>query len=209
MLHDVPQSSGLGPVAKFIRRRYVPWLLKPFVKGFVLVGFLGIFVLSVISVQHIQLGLGTVIMSLCPKPATYLTTSQIRSSRCHRNRTSSSISRVWRSTWTLVHRSISYPEIRMLRFVRVSNICAVASPLAKTSPWQTYWNQSDNNAGIHHSLPSLPLHGSTITYSGWIRRRNLAVVCVSATQSYSVGLRSRNDFASLVSRVGNPPGTSP
>ena len=59
MLHDVPQSSGLGRVAKFIRRRYVPWLLKPFVKGFVLVGFLGIFVLSVISIQHIQLGLGT------------------------------------------------------------------------------------------------------------------------------------------------------
>jgi hypothetical protein len=59
MLHDVPQSSGLGRVAKFIRRRYVPCLLKPFVKGFVLVGFFGIFVLSVISIQHIQLGLGT------------------------------------------------------------------------------------------------------------------------------------------------------
>ncbi|KAF9783025.1 patched family-domain-containing protein [Thelephora terrestris] len=57
MLHDVPQSSGLGRVAKFIRRRYVPWLLKPFVKGFVLVVFMGIFVLSVISIQHIQLGL--------------------------------------------------------------------------------------------------------------------------------------------------------
>ena len=61
MLRDVPQSSGLGPVAKFIRRRYVPWLLKPFVKGFILVGFLGIFVLSVISIQHIQLGLGVMI----------------------------------------------------------------------------------------------------------------------------------------------------
>lgn len=60
MLHDVPQSSGLGRVAKFIRRRYVPWLLKPFVKSFVLLSFLGIFVLSVISIQHIQLGLGTV-----------------------------------------------------------------------------------------------------------------------------------------------------
>ena len=63
MLHDVPQSSGLGPVAKFIRRRYVPWLLKPVAKGFVLVGFMGVFVLSVISIQHIQLGLGTVIAS--------------------------------------------------------------------------------------------------------------------------------------------------
>ena len=68
MLHDVPQSSGLGPVAKFIRRRYVPWLLKPFVKGFVLIIFLGTFVLSVISIQHIQLGLGTVAMSLRLNP---------------------------------------------------------------------------------------------------------------------------------------------
>ena len=67
MLHDVPQSSGLGRVAKFIRRRYVPCLLKPFVKGFVLIGFLGTFVLSVISIQHIQLGLGTVTASPCLK----------------------------------------------------------------------------------------------------------------------------------------------
>lgn len=96
MLHDVPQSSGLGPVAKFIRRRYVPWLFKPFVKGFVLLGFLGIFVLSVISIQHIQLGLGTVPTPPRPKARTYLIDSQIRNLLYPPSRTSSGISRIWR-----------------------------------------------------------------------------------------------------------------
>lgn len=113
MLHDVPQSSGLGPVAKFIRRRYVPWLLKPFVKGFVLVGFMGVFVLSVVSIQHIQLGLGTAIASPCLQSVAYLTNSQTRSLLYHRNHTSSSTSRIWRNTWILARRSISYPETRM------------------------------------------------------------------------------------------------
>ncbi|KAF9485399.1 multidrug efflux transporter AcrB transmembrane domain-containing protein [Pholiota conissans] len=50
-------SSGLGRIGRFIRRYYVPFLLKPLVKGFVLVAFSGVFVASVISMQHIQLGL--------------------------------------------------------------------------------------------------------------------------------------------------------
>ncbi|PPQ68840.1 hypothetical protein CVT26_001674 [Gymnopilus dilepis] len=49
--------SGLGNIGRFIRRYYAPFLLKPLVKAVVLVIFSGIFVASVISMQHIQLGL--------------------------------------------------------------------------------------------------------------------------------------------------------
>jgi Niemann-Pick C1 protein len=58
-LPDAPPSiGGLGRVARFIRRYYAPFLLKPVVKGCVLTIFAGIFVASIISVQHINLGLG-------------------------------------------------------------------------------------------------------------------------------------------------------
>ncbi|KAI0687215.1 multidrug efflux transporter AcrB transmembrane domain-containing protein [Cytidiella melzeri] len=57
LLDPPPPSSGLGTLAKFIRRHYVPFLLKPAVKGIVLLSFAGIFVCSVISIQHIELGL--------------------------------------------------------------------------------------------------------------------------------------------------------
>lgn len=58
-LLDVPPSgSGLGRIARFIRRHYAPVLLRPVVKGLVLLTFAGMFVASVISMQHIQLGLG-------------------------------------------------------------------------------------------------------------------------------------------------------
>jgi Niemann-Pick C1 protein len=52
-------TSGLGRIARFIRRHYAPFLLQPVVKGAVLLTFAGFFVLSVISMQHIQLGLGS------------------------------------------------------------------------------------------------------------------------------------------------------
>lgn len=51
-------ATGLGRIGRFIRRYYAPFLLKPFVKGTILVLFAGAFVASVISIQHIQLGLG-------------------------------------------------------------------------------------------------------------------------------------------------------
>ena len=58
-LRDAPISNGgLGGVGRFVRRYYAPFLLKPVVKGFVLTLFTGIFVASVISMQHIELGLG-------------------------------------------------------------------------------------------------------------------------------------------------------
>ena len=56
---DVPASgNGLGRIGRFIRRQYAPFLLRPLVKGVVVLAFTGIFVISVISMQHIQLGLG-------------------------------------------------------------------------------------------------------------------------------------------------------
>ncbi|KAG2370048.1 patched family-domain-containing protein [Suillus spraguei] len=57
-LLDAPMNaSGLGRVARFIRRHYAPFLLRPVVKSAVLLTFAGFFVLSAISIQHIQLGL--------------------------------------------------------------------------------------------------------------------------------------------------------
>lgn len=58
-LLDPPQpSSGLSLIARFIRRHYAPFLLKPIVKGAVLLAFAGIFTASVISIQHLELGFG-------------------------------------------------------------------------------------------------------------------------------------------------------
>ncbi|EIN10276.1 multidrug efflux transporter AcrB transmembrane domain-containing protein [Punctularia strigosozonata HHB-11173 SS5] len=57
LLDAPPSGSGLGRIGKFIRRHYAPFLLKPIVKGSVLLSFAGVFVLSVISIQHLQLGL--------------------------------------------------------------------------------------------------------------------------------------------------------
>ncbi|KAG6837520.1 hypothetical protein H0H93_007701 [Arthromyces matolae] len=57
-LADGPVTgSGLGRLGRFVRRHYAPFLLQPFVKGMVLIFFSGLFVASVISVQHIELGL--------------------------------------------------------------------------------------------------------------------------------------------------------
>jgi len=51
-------GSGLGRIARIIRKYYAPFLLQPFVKGMVILVFLGSFVASIISIQHIELGLG-------------------------------------------------------------------------------------------------------------------------------------------------------
>ncbi|KAF9468969.1 patched family-domain-containing protein [Collybia nuda] len=57
LLDGPPGGSGLGRIARFIRRHYAPFLLKPIVKGFVMIIFGGAFIASVISMQHIELGL--------------------------------------------------------------------------------------------------------------------------------------------------------
>jgi Niemann-Pick C1 protein len=51
-------GAGVGSMAKFIRRYYAPFLLRPVVKSCVLACFGGLFVASVISIQHINMGLG-------------------------------------------------------------------------------------------------------------------------------------------------------
>ncbi|KZV64818.1 multidrug efflux transporter AcrB transmembrane domain-containing protein [Peniophora sp. CONT] len=50
-------AAGLGALARGIRKYYAPFILRPSVKGFVMLIFGGIFILSVISIQHLQLGL--------------------------------------------------------------------------------------------------------------------------------------------------------
>lgn len=56
-LLDGPPAMHISRVAKFIRRHYGPFLLKPMVKILVIIAFSGLFILSVVSMQHIQLGL--------------------------------------------------------------------------------------------------------------------------------------------------------
>jgi Niemann-Pick C1 protein len=58
LLDAPPSGGGLGGMARFVRRYYAPFLLKPVVKGLVLIIFTGLFVASIISIQHINLGLG-------------------------------------------------------------------------------------------------------------------------------------------------------
>lgn len=57
-LEDPPTGSGLGVLARFIRRNYAPFLLRPVVKIVVLLTFLGLCFASIISMQHIELGFG-------------------------------------------------------------------------------------------------------------------------------------------------------
>jgi Niemann-Pick C1 protein len=55
---STPNGSGLGALARFIRKYYAPFILRPIIKGAVILIFGGLFVISIISIQHIELGLG-------------------------------------------------------------------------------------------------------------------------------------------------------
>jgi Niemann-Pick C1 protein len=58
-LPEVPApGASMGRMAKFIRRYYAPFLLQPVVKSCVIAFFGGLFIASVISIQHIDMGLG-------------------------------------------------------------------------------------------------------------------------------------------------------
>lgn len=57
-MDEPPAGSGLGTLARFIRRHYAPFLLKPIVKGVVLLTFTGFLVASIISMQRLELGFG-------------------------------------------------------------------------------------------------------------------------------------------------------
>jgi hypothetical protein len=55
---STPNGNSLGTLARFIRKYYAPFILRPVIKGIVVLTFGGFFVVSVISMQHIELGLG-------------------------------------------------------------------------------------------------------------------------------------------------------
>ncbi|THH20160.1 hypothetical protein EW146_g1160 [Bondarzewia mesenterica] len=57
LLDAPPSGNNLGILARTIRKYYAPFLLRPMVKGVILMVFGGFFVASVISMQHIELGL--------------------------------------------------------------------------------------------------------------------------------------------------------
>lgn len=62
-LPETPQAANnLSVFGRFIRKHYAPFLLRPAVKRVVLLSFAGIMVVSIISMQHIELGFG---ISLC------------------------------------------------------------------------------------------------------------------------------------------------
>ncbi|KAF5363851.1 hypothetical protein D9756_000843 [Leucocoprinus leucothites] len=50
-------SSGLGRMARFVRRYYAPFLLNSATKAVVMIVFFGGFIASIVSIQHIKLGL--------------------------------------------------------------------------------------------------------------------------------------------------------
>jgi Niemann-Pick C1 protein len=55
---DTTTGGQISILAKIIRQYYAPFILRPFVKGVIALFFGGVFIASVISMQHIQLGLG-------------------------------------------------------------------------------------------------------------------------------------------------------
>ncbi|KAI0265104.1 patched family-domain-containing protein [Gloeopeniophorella convolvens] len=57
LLEPTASGSSLSTLARLIRKYYAPFILRPVVKGAVMLIFGGFFVVSVISIQHIELGL--------------------------------------------------------------------------------------------------------------------------------------------------------
>ena len=55
---STPNGSSIGTLARFIRKYYAPFILRPIIKVAIMLIFGGLFVVSVISIQHIELGLG-------------------------------------------------------------------------------------------------------------------------------------------------------
>jgi len=59
---QLPEStqngSTNGTLSRFIRKYYAPFILRPMIKGVIILIFGGFFVTSIISIQHIELGLG-------------------------------------------------------------------------------------------------------------------------------------------------------
>ena len=79
---STPNGNTVSPLARFIRKYYAPFILRPVIKGIVVLIFGGFFVLSVISMQHIELGLGR--SRFVGRVASWLNCSQIRGLPCRR-----------------------------------------------------------------------------------------------------------------------------
>src|SRR5258707_14073430 len=83
---QLPESTSNGnspsTLARFIRKYYAPVILRPLIKGIVVLIFGGFFVLSVISMQHIELGLGR--SRFVGRVASWLNCGQIRGLLCRR-----------------------------------------------------------------------------------------------------------------------------
>lgn len=109
-----PIGTGLGKIARFIRRHYAPFLLRPVVKGVVVLIFAGVFVASVISMQHLQLGLGKSILLLIDAIIDISHVPQTRDWLYRRIHTLSLISTTSLLTWTWVHQFTSFLTKSML-----------------------------------------------------------------------------------------------
>jgi hypothetical protein len=93
---STPNGNSLGTLARFIRKYYAPFILRPLIKGIVILIFGGFFVMSVISMQHIELGLGR--SPFVGRVASWLNCSQIRGLPCRRIPTLFSTLTIWMPT---------------------------------------------------------------------------------------------------------------
>ncbi len=97
---QLPESTSNGnspsTLARFIRKYYAPFILRPVIKGIVILIFGGFFVLSVISMQHIELGLGR--SQFIGRVTSWLNREQIRGLPCRQIPTLFNILTIWMLT---------------------------------------------------------------------------------------------------------------
>jgi hypothetical protein len=93
---STPNGNSLSTLARFIRKYYAPFILRPLIKGIVVLIFGGFFVMSVISMQHIELGLGK--SRFVGRVASWLNCGQIRGLPCRRILTLFNTLTIWMPT---------------------------------------------------------------------------------------------------------------
>jgi hypothetical protein len=93
---STPNGNSLSTLARFIRKYYAPFILRPLIKGIVVLIFGGFFVMSVISMQHIELGLGR--SQFVGRVHSWLNCGQIRGLPCRRIPTLFNTLTIWMPT---------------------------------------------------------------------------------------------------------------
>jgi hypothetical protein len=93
---STPNGNSLSTLARFIRKYYAPFILRPLIKGIVVLIFGGFFVMSVMSMQHIELGLGR--SRFVGRVASWLNCGQIRGLPCRRIPTLFNTLTIWMPT---------------------------------------------------------------------------------------------------------------